>query len=193
MSRSSRWRWSCRPSCGLLARPFEVVALVKPQFEVGKGQVGKRGVVRDPALHQAVLDRWPGRERLGVRGGRDDGFAAPGADGQSGVPDPSHHGGRGGDVANLIVRALAAARDGSERHSVRRIGIAVKPKKTEVEPILRELIDWLREHGREVLLDPEAAAACPGCGPSLTRAEVVAGATWWWSWAGTGRSSPSRG
>ena len=60
--------------------------------------------------------------------------------------------------------------------SVRRIGIAVKPKKTEVEPILRELIGWLREQGREVLLDPEAAAACPGSGPSLTRAEVVAGA-----------------
>ena len=60
--------------------------------------------------------------------------------------------------------------------SVRRIGIAVKPKKTEVEPILRELIGWIREQGREVLLDREAAAACPGCGPSLSRAEVVAGA-----------------
>lgn len=34
-----------------------VMALVKPQFEVGRGQVGKRGVVRDPALHrQALLD-----------------------------------------------------------------------------------------------------------------------------------------
>ena len=33
-----------------------VVALVKPQFEVGKGQVGKGGVVRDPALHQEVLN-----------------------------------------------------------------------------------------------------------------------------------------
>jgi 23S rRNA (cytidine1920-2'-O)/16S rRNA (cytidine1409-2'-O)-methyltransferase len=32
-----------------------VIALVKPQFEVGKGQVGKGGVVRDPALHQEVL------------------------------------------------------------------------------------------------------------------------------------------
>ncbi len=39
----------------LLDPPREVVALVKPQFEVGKGQVGKRGVVRDPALHEAVL------------------------------------------------------------------------------------------------------------------------------------------
>ncbi len=39
----------------LLDPPREVVALVKPQFEVGKGQVGKRGVVRDPTLHRAVL------------------------------------------------------------------------------------------------------------------------------------------
>ncbi|HKZ08858.1 MAG TPA: TlyA family RNA methyltransferase [Methylomirabilota bacterium] len=35
----------------------EVVALVKPQFEVGKGQVGKGGVVRDPARHRDVLTR----------------------------------------------------------------------------------------------------------------------------------------
>lgn len=34
-----------------------VIALVKPQFEVGKGQVGKGGVVRDPLQHQEVLER----------------------------------------------------------------------------------------------------------------------------------------
>ncbi len=32
-----------------------VVALIKPQFEVGKKQVGKKGVVRDPLLHEEVL------------------------------------------------------------------------------------------------------------------------------------------
>jgi len=32
-----------------------VIALVKPQFEVGKGQVGKGGVVRNPTLHQKVV------------------------------------------------------------------------------------------------------------------------------------------
>jgi 23S rRNA (cytidine1920-2'-O)/16S rRNA (cytidine1409-2'-O)-methyltransferase len=42
---------------GLLDLPREVIALVKPQFEVGKGQVGKGGVVRDPAKHRAVLLR----------------------------------------------------------------------------------------------------------------------------------------
>jgi 23S rRNA (cytidine1920-2'-O)/16S rRNA (cytidine1409-2'-O)-methyltransferase len=31
-----------------------IVVLVKPQFEVGKGQVGKGGIVRDPALHEAA-------------------------------------------------------------------------------------------------------------------------------------------
>jgi 23S rRNA (cytidine1920-2'-O)/16S rRNA (cytidine1409-2'-O)-methyltransferase len=40
----------------LLGPPGEVVALVKPQFEVGKGSVGKGGVVRDPAQHQRVLE-----------------------------------------------------------------------------------------------------------------------------------------
>ena len=39
----------------LLSPPGDVVALVKPQFEVGKGAVGKRGVVRDPAQHDQVL------------------------------------------------------------------------------------------------------------------------------------------
>lgn len=32
-----------------------ILALIKPQFEVGKGQVGKGGVVRDPDLHQQVI------------------------------------------------------------------------------------------------------------------------------------------
>ena len=35
----------------LLAPGGQIIALIKPQFEVGKGQVGKGGVVRDPQLH----------------------------------------------------------------------------------------------------------------------------------------------
>ncbi len=37
-----------------------VVALIKPQFEVAKGEVGKGGIVRDPALHQRVCDEVTG-------------------------------------------------------------------------------------------------------------------------------------
>lgn len=33
-----------------------IIALIKPQFEVGRGQVGKHGVVSDPLLHQAVVE-----------------------------------------------------------------------------------------------------------------------------------------
>lgn len=43
------------PTLALLQRPAEVVALIKPQFEVGKGAVGKGGIVRDPKLHDEVL------------------------------------------------------------------------------------------------------------------------------------------
>ena len=34
----------------------QVLCLIKPQFEAGKEKVGKKGVVRDPAVHQEVLD-----------------------------------------------------------------------------------------------------------------------------------------
>jgi 23S rRNA (cytidine1920-2'-O)/16S rRNA (cytidine1409-2'-O)-methyltransferase len=38
-----------------LAPSGEIVALVKPQFEAGRARLGKRGVVRDPEVHRAVL------------------------------------------------------------------------------------------------------------------------------------------
>jgi 23S rRNA (cytidine1920-2'-O)/16S rRNA (cytidine1409-2'-O)-methyltransferase len=41
----------------LLAPQGKMVLLVKPQFEVERGQVGKGGIVREPALHQAACDR----------------------------------------------------------------------------------------------------------------------------------------
>ena len=41
----------------LLAPHGRMVLLVKPQFEVERGQVGKGGIVREPALHQAACDR----------------------------------------------------------------------------------------------------------------------------------------
>jgi len=34
-----------------------LLVLLKPQFEAGRGQVGKKGVIRDPAVHAAVLTR----------------------------------------------------------------------------------------------------------------------------------------
>jgi len=57
---------------------------------------------------------------------------------------------------------------------MQRIGIAAKPKKPEAEAILRALVAWLRDHGREVLLDQEAAGICPEVGPGLPRSLVAA-------------------
>ncbi|MBP2240817.1 23S rRNA (cytidine1920-2'-O)/16S rRNA (cytidine1409-2'-O)-methyltransferase [Cytobacillus eiseniae] len=39
----------------LLVSNSDVVALVKPQFEAGREQVGKKGIVRDPKVHEQVL------------------------------------------------------------------------------------------------------------------------------------------
>ncbi len=41
----------------LLAPDGEAVTLVKPQFEAGREKVGKRGVVKDAAVHREVIDR----------------------------------------------------------------------------------------------------------------------------------------
>jgi 23S rRNA (cytidine1920-2'-O)/16S rRNA (cytidine1409-2'-O)-methyltransferase len=41
----------------LTAKRAQLVALIKPQFEAGPAEVGKGGVVRDPAVHRAVCER----------------------------------------------------------------------------------------------------------------------------------------
>jgi 23S rRNA (cytidine1920-2'-O)/16S rRNA (cytidine1409-2'-O)-methyltransferase len=59
------WLASCEREGG------HVVALIKPQFEAGRRDVGKGGVVRDSEVHRRVLERVLGAaaaSRLGVRG-----------------------------------------------------------------------------------------------------------------------------
>jgi 23S rRNA (cytidine1920-2'-O)/16S rRNA (cytidine1409-2'-O)-methyltransferase len=46
------------PALAEVARPgTRLLVLVKPQFEVGKGQVGRGGIVRDEALHRRAVER----------------------------------------------------------------------------------------------------------------------------------------
>ena len=59
------------PLAALLAEGGQAVTLVKPQFEAGREKVGKKGVVRDPAVHLEVLERWldhAGEAGLAARG-----------------------------------------------------------------------------------------------------------------------------
>jgi 23S rRNA (cytidine1920-2'-O)/16S rRNA (cytidine1409-2'-O)-methyltransferase len=55
-----------------LARPgAKLIALVKPQFEAGRAEVGKGGVVRDPAVHSRVCDQaadWVASKGWSLRG-----------------------------------------------------------------------------------------------------------------------------
>ncbi|MHB0914283.1 MAG: TlyA family RNA methyltransferase [Thermoleophilia bacterium] len=83
-----------------LSPGFEVIALVKPQFEAGRGQVGKGGVVRDLEVHRRVLaEVWDMAEGCGCRvQGLTD----------SGVPGPS------GNIEYLIYLADAAGDSGRE-------------------------------------------------------------------------------
>lgn len=63
-----------------LSPGFEIVALIKPQFEAGRGQVGKGGVVRDMAIHRRVLaEIWQlaVEEGCGVVGVTDSGLPGP--------------------------------------------------------------------------------------------------------------------
>ncbi len=49
----------------------EVIALIKPQFEAGRKQVGKGGIVKDPAVHRQVLSDlldWAQANQLGPAG-----------------------------------------------------------------------------------------------------------------------------
>ena len=47
------------PTIKTLLKPNgQVLCLIKPQFEAGKENVGKKGVVRDPKIHQMVLDNF---------------------------------------------------------------------------------------------------------------------------------------
>ena len=52
----------------LLKPVAQILALIKPQFEVGRDQVGKGGVVRDPEKHRLVVEKIrKSGEALGLR------------------------------------------------------------------------------------------------------------------------------
>ena len=45
------------PAWRLLKCGGQMVCLIKPQFEAGREKVGKKGVVRDPAVHKEVIEK----------------------------------------------------------------------------------------------------------------------------------------
>jgi len=86
------------------------VPLIKPQFEAGRDEIGKGGVVRDPAVHRLVLERTvtsAGEHGLGTLG-----LVASPLQGPAGNVEflaNLHLGSPPGDVPTLIDQALAEA------------------------------------------------------------------------------------
>lgn len=96
---------------GVLTPRGEALALVKPQFEVGRDAVGKGGVVRDPAAHQAVITRLA---RFSVlRGWHVRGVTASPLRGPKGNREfflhLSSHGRTAGDLEAMIMRTVEAS------------------------------------------------------------------------------------
>jgi 23S rRNA (cytidine1920-2'-O)/16S rRNA (cytidine1409-2'-O)-methyltransferase len=93
----------------------QVVALVKPQFEAGRGQVGRDGVVHDPAVHRAVLERisaWAMAQGWRVRGLISSPLRGPALRGPAGNVEFLLHLGKEGestDIAAAIAACLAEA------------------------------------------------------------------------------------
>jgi 23S rRNA (cytidine1920-2'-O)/16S rRNA (cytidine1409-2'-O)-methyltransferase len=95
---------------GALAPRGEVIALVKPQFEVGREIVGKGGVVRDPVHHRAVVARLARYSVL--RGWHVFGVTASPLHGPKGNREfflhLSSHGRTAADLETLITRTVEA-------------------------------------------------------------------------------------
>jgi 23S rRNA (cytidine1920-2'-O)/16S rRNA (cytidine1409-2'-O)-methyltransferase len=83
------------PAMARISRPdADLVLLVKPQFEAGRARVGKGGIVRDPAVHHAVLTEVVA------------GLAGAGVLVVDVMPSPLH--GADGNI-EFLVRAILAA------------------------------------------------------------------------------------
>ncbi len=105
---------------GCMADTYDALAMVKPQFEVGRGQVGKGGVVRDPAARRGALER-VGEAALGL-GASVLGYHS------SGLPGPK---GNRETFVHLAERGRGGGADGIE--ALRCMAEEVEP--VEVEPV----------------------------------------------------------
>ena len=110
-----------------LLRPGgEIVALVKPQFEAGRGQVGRGGVVRDPTVHATVLRElsgWATTHGFDVRGLTASPLRGPAGNGEflahlvrrDAAPGDSVTGATGVDESTIAAALAEAAAIGGAR------------------------------------------------------------------------------
>ena len=140
--------------------PIDIVVLVKPQFEVGKGEVGKGGIVREPAKRLRALEAVSEFARQA-------GFVVAGS-----IPSPVA--GSGGKPGIFIVpSACKGAMIHAMNPKVRKIGIIFKQQDARVRDIAGDIIPWLQSRGVEVFVDKAAADQCPGSAGFAPPEELV--------------------
>jgi 23S rRNA (cytidine1920-2'-O)/16S rRNA (cytidine1409-2'-O)-methyltransferase len=111
-----------RAVLGCMAHTYDVLAMVKPQFEVGRARVGKGGVVRDPAARRAALEG-VGEAALGL-GASVLGYHSSGLPGPKGNRETFLHlaeRGRDGGADGLEVLGRMAAEVESEQGQLREL------------------------------------------------------------------------
>ena len=137
-------------ACALPAAAFELVLLVKPQFEVGRELVGKGGIVRDPEAQQAggeeSAERGCATRRSGGRAYR---LADPRCRGQSRVSVACAFCLNRGRSRSVALHWMRFPLD------MKSAAIISKPSKPELAIILPELLGWFRKHGYKLYLDQE--------------------------------------
>jgi len=102
----------------LLKPTGQVLALIKPQFEAGRRQVGKGGVVRDAAIHRAVLQDmlgWAAGHALYVRGCMQSPLLGPAGNMEVLTHWTLQPGQAAPDLEAMIETCLAAAQDQATR------------------------------------------------------------------------------
>ncbi len=171
MSRSSRsgscsGRWPRRPAWSRRRRSSP---LVKPQFEAGRADV-TGGVVRDPAVHRAVLERIVAVGRGGrARDARRHRLAAPRTGRQSRVPG---HTSQSGAVAAPTSRRCSMTRSALPwARPEMRFGFAYNPTNEAALELRERAAGWCRMHGIEH--GPPRPATRTRCVPSCRRTDVL--------------------
>lgn len=100
--------------CKLLKPEGEIIALIKPQFEAGRRQVSKGGVVKDAAVHRAVLQRivlWSLEQGLDVKGLIPSPLRGPAGNIEFFIHLRRDGEGAHGNSAEMIERCLVLAQD----------------------------------------------------------------------------------
>ena len=149
------------PVATTLAPRADVVALVKPQFEAGKGRTD-HGVVRDPAIHREVLERVVAASAAAGLGlARRHRVADPRAGGQSRVPAaPRPRPGLRGDRRS-DRRAHPAG--GRPAVTINRIGFAYNPTIEAAVELSARGSGWCRRARASPTGRPRPATSTPSC------------------------------